>query len=634
MTSGRVRGGDARAGLGVLALGALGVVFGDIGTSPLYALRAAFSPESHLRVSQANVLGILSLFFWSLIVVVTVKYVLFVMRADNHGEGGVMALMALAGRRATKSERGAVLLLGLVGVALFYGDGVITPAISVLSAVEGTQVAAPSVHHVVVPLTLVVLTLLFAFQRKGTGRIGSAFGPIMLVWFLSIAVLGADGIARNPSVLRALDPLDAVAYIGRQPWIAFVSLGAVVLCITGVEALYADMGHFGRVPIATAWLAVALPSLVLCYFGQGALILRDPRIATNPFFHLGSHSLTIPLVLLATIATVIASQAVISGAFSLTQQAIQLGYLPRLHIRHTSEQIRGQIYLPAINWLLYVAIVGIVLGFGSSASLAAAYGIAVTGTMAATSLLAYVVTRRMWRWPTWLASLVVAPLLAIDLTFFASNLLKVQHGGWFPLLLGGALLVLMRTWDRGQKVVTKRRIAEEGPLRAFIAQLDQQTPPLQTVPGTAVYLASSSDTTPLALRINVERNHIRHEQIVIFHAEILDVPHISDDQRCAIDNLGDPNDRIVLVNARFGYRDRPDVPAALQLAASQTRELQHLDDATYFLSRITIRPTKKGGMATWRKQLFSALARNASSPAEYFQLPATHVVTLSAQIPI
>jgi KUP system potassium uptake protein len=618
--------------LGVLSLGALGVVFGDIGTSPLYALQAAFSPGNHLRVSQANVLGILSLFFWSLILIVTVKYVLFVMRADNHGEGGVMALMALAGRRAVGRQRAAVLLLGLVGVGLFYGDGVITPAISVLSAIEGTQVAAPNVHQFVVPLTLIVLTLLFAFQHKGTGRIGDAFGPIMLVWFLTIAALGAQGIARNPSVLRAVDPLNAVSYIGRQPWIAFVSLGAVVLCITGVEALYADMGHFGRVPIATAWLAVALPSLTLCYFGQGALILRDPRVAANPFFHLTSHSLTIPLVLLATIATVIASQAVISGAFSLSQQAIQLGYLPRLHIRHTSEQIRGQIYLPAINWLLYVAIVGVVLGFGSSASLAAAYGIAVTGTMAATSVLAYIVTRRLWHWPAWLALLVIAPLLAIDLTFFASNLLKVHHGGWLPLLLGGALFVLMRTWDRGRQVVTKKRIAEEGPLREFIARLDQRTPRLQTVPGTAIYLTSSTKTTPLALRINVERNHIRHEQIVIFRVEFLDVPHISDVQRCAIDDLGDPNDRVVLVNASFGYRDRPDIPAALRLAAEQTRELREPNDATYFLSRITIRPTEQSGMAMWRKRLFSALARNASSPTEYFQLPDDQVVALGSQI--
>jgi KUP system potassium uptake protein len=405
-----------------------------------------------------------------------------------------------------------------------------------------------------------------------------------------------------------------------------------VLCITGVEALYADMGHFGHIPIATAWLAVVLPSLVLCYFGQGAVILQDPRVVSNPFFHLGSHSLTIPLVVLATIATVIASQAVISGAFSLTQQAIQLGYLPQVEIRHTSEQVRGQIYLPAVNWLMYVAIVGIVLGFGSSASLAAAYGIAVTGTMVTTSILVYVVTRRLWRWPTWLALLVVTPLLAIDLTFFAANMLKVHHGGWFPLLVGGALFVLMRTWDRGQDAVTRRRLSEEGPLREFVTRLDQHEPPVQTVPGTAIYLASNPDTTPLALRINVERNHIRHEQVVIFHASILDVPHIRGEQRVDVDNLGDPGDRIVLVTARFGYGDRPDVPAALRQAASHTPELEHLDEATYFLSRILIRPTRRGGMAFWRKRLFSALARNASSPAEYFRLPADRVVLLGTAI--
>jgi KUP system potassium uptake protein len=618
--------------VGVLALGALGVVFGDIGTSPLYALRAAFSAENDLRVTEANVLGILSLFVWSLIVVVTVKYVLFVMRLHNHGEGGVIALLALARRRALGRERRTALLLGLLGVALFYGDGVITPSISVLSAIEGTEVATPGVHRFVVPLTLVVLTLLFGFQPQGTGRIAKAFGPIMLVWFLTIAVLGVRGIARNTSVLRALDPLNAVSYFGRQPWTAFVSLGAVVLCITGAEALYADMGHFGRVPIATAWLGVVLPSLVLCYFGQGAVVLGDPRTAANPFFHLTAHSLTLPLVLLATVATVIASQAVISGAFSMAQQAIQLGYLPRMSIRHTSEEIRGQIYVPAVNSLLYVAVAAIVVGFGSSASLAAAYGIAVTGTMAVTSALAFIGTRRVWRWHTWLALLVVVPLLAIDLAYFASNLLKVRHGGWFPLLLGGALFVLMRTWDRGREVVTRKRIAEEGPLREFIAGLDQQTPPVTTVPGTAIYLHARLDTTPLALRLNAERNHIRHEQIVVFRAEILDVPRVGDDRRCAIDNLDDPDDRVVLVNARFGYRDRPDVPAALRIAREQTRELRNLDDPTYFLSRITIRATRGGGMAMWRKRLFSALARNASTPTEYFQLPEDDVVALGAQI--
>jgi KUP system potassium uptake protein len=632
MSGRRGRAGEGVSARSLLALAALGVVFGDIGTSPLYALQAAFSPHDKLAVTHANVLGVLSLFLWSLIVVVTIKYVLFVMRANNHGEGGIMALMALARKRAVGWERGAVLLLGLAGVALFYGDGVITPAISVLSAIEGTQVSEPGLHPYVVALTLAVLTALFAFQRQGTGRIGNAFGPIMLVWFVTIGVLGARGVVRDASVLRAIDPLEALSYFTRAPWVAFVSLGAVVLCITGVEALYADMSHFGRGPIATAWLAVALPSLALCYLGQGAVILHDPAAAANPFFHLVTHALTLPLVLLATVATVIASQAVISGTFSLTQQAINLGYLPRMSIHHTSEEIRGQVYLPSINWLLYVAIVGIVLGFGSSAALAAAYGIAVTGTMATTSVLAYVVTRRLWRWSLWRGVAVVVPLLAIDVAFFSSNLLKVRSGGWFPLLLGAALFVLMMTWDRGRSVVTEKRVAEEGPLREFIAGLAAQEPPLQRVPGTAIYLHARNDTTPLALRINVERNRIRHDQVVILHARTLGVPHVRGEERLSIDGLGDAADAIVLVEARFGYRDIPDVPAALRLAVASCAELAPFDDATYFLSRITIHPTKRGGMALWRKQLFSALARNASSPAEYFQLPEDQVVGLGSQI--
>jgi KUP system potassium uptake protein len=614
-----------------LALGALGVVFGDIGTSPLYALQAAFSSQG---VSRVDVLGILSLFFWTLVVVVTLKYVALVMRAGNHGEGGVMALLALARRRATGRQRRAVLLLGLVGVALFYGDGAVTPAISVLSAVEGTDVAASGVHRFVVPATLVVLTALFAIQRFGTGRIGSAFGPIMAVWFVTIAALGIRGITRNPSVFRSLDPLEAVWYIGRHPWVAFVSLGAVVLCITGVEALYADMGHFGRVPIATAWLALVLPSLVLCYFGQGALILQDSRVASNPFFHLAPDALVIPLVVLATVATVIASQAVISGAYSLTQQAIQLGYLPRMTIRHTSEQIRGQIYVPAINWLLYVAVALLVVGFGSSASLAGAYGVAVTGTMVVTTVLIYVVARRTWGWPAWRAAPVFVPLLVIDVAFFGSNLLKIRHGGWFPLLVGGALFVVMLTWNRGRAVMTRKRTAEEGPLRDFIANLGRQTPQVMRTPGTAIYLNARTDTTPLALRYNVRHNHVRHEHVVIFRAVMLDIPHVPDRDRVRIDDLGDPADDITLVTGRFGYRDSPDVPAALDIAKERSRELGKLGDATYFLSRVILMPIPGDDMAMWRKHLFVALARNAASPAVYFRLPRDQVISLDGIIEI
>jgi KUP system potassium uptake protein len=608
-----------------LALGALGVVFGDIGTSPLYAFPAAFSVQG---VARGDVLGILSVFFWTLVIVVTFKYVLFVMRADNHGEGGVMALLALARRGATGRQRRTVLLLGLVGVALFYGDGAITPAISVLSAVEGTNVAAPGVHRFVVPATLLVLTCLFAVQRYGTGRIGSAFGPVMAVWFLTIAALGIRGIVRDPSVFRALNPLEALSYIGRHPWIAFVSLGAVVLCITGVEALYADMGHFGRVPIATAWLAVVLPSLVLCYFGQGALVLRDPRVASNPFFHMAPHALTIPLVVLATVATVIASQAVISGAFSLTQQAIQLGYLPRMTIRHTSEEIRGQMYVPAINWLLYLTVTLLVLGFGSSAALAGAYGVAVTGTMAVTTVLAYVVTRRRWGWSAGRAALVVVPLLVIDLAFFGSNLLKIRHGGWFPLLVGSALFVVMLTWDRGRAILTRKRTAAERPLRDFIASLNDQTPPVLRAPGTAVYLNARTDTTPLALRYNVRYNHVRHEHVVIFRAAVLDIPHVRDHDRVRVDDLGDPSDNVTLVTGRFGYRERTDVPAALAIARERSPELDKLGEPTYFLSRMIILPGPGKDMAMWRKQLFAALARNAASPSVYFGLPHAQVVSI------
>jgi KUP system potassium uptake protein len=617
------------AGTSALALGALGVVFGDIGTSPLYALQAAFSESPSPAVTHANILGILSLFFWSLVVVVTLKYVLFVMRANNRGEGGIMALMALARQRALGWERGAVVVLGLLGVALFYGDGAITPAISVLSAVEGTRLVTTSLHSYVVPIAVVVLTALFLVQRYGSERIGNAFGPIMVTWFVVIGALGLRGIWRNPSVLRALDPLEAVSYITRQPWVAFVSLGAVVLCITGVEALYADMGHFGRMPIATAWLLVVLPSLTLCYFGQGALILQDPTRIANPFFFLAPHALLVPLVILATIATVVASQAVISGAFSLTQQAIQLGYLPRMTIRHTSDQVRGQIYVPIINWLLFLAVLLLVIGFGSSVSLAAAYGIAVTGTMAATTVLAYVVTRRVWNWPAWQAALVVIPFLAIDLAFFSSNLLKIHHGGWFPLLVAAMLYVLMTTWDRGRALITERRTAKEGPLREYIANLD---PRLLRAPGTAIYLNASAETTPLALQHNIERNHLRHEHVIIVRVVTLEVPHVADDAGVTIDDLGDPDDRITLVTGSAGFRDSPDVPAMLRTAAEMSPEIGDLEHPTYYLSRITIRPCPDGHMAMWRKQLFAGLAKNAANPAEFFSLPPDDVASIGSSI--
>jgi KUP system potassium uptake protein len=618
----------------LLTLGALGVVFGDIGTSPLYGLQAAFSRADHVAVTHANVLGLLSLFFWALVIVVTVKYVAIVLRANHHGEGGVLAMMALATWRAKGRQRRAVLLLGLAGVALFYGDGVITPSISVLSAVEGTKVKAPGIHPYVLPIALVIITLLFLFQRTGTNLIGRSFGPIMLVWFVLMAALGLRAILREPSVFRAVDPLEAVWYFTRQPWTAFVSLGAVVLCVTGVEALYADLGHFGRAPITTAWLAVVFPSLVLCYFGQGAVVLRTPAAATNPFFHLTGTGLTIALVVVATIATVIASQAVISGVFSLTEQAVGLGLLPWMRIRHTSPEMEGQVYLPTANWLLYVTIVGVVVGFGSSSALASAYGIAVTGTMAATTSLLFVVMRSRWSWSRAQALAVVAPLLAVDLLFFSANLLKVVHGGWFPLLLGLAVFVVMLTWDRGRRIVAGRRAAVGGSLVDFVDGLRRRKPPLERVPGTAVYLHTSEKTTPIAFRLNVEHNHVRHERVVIIHARTLRVPHVSDEQRVSVDQLGSPSDNVVLVTASFGYRDRRDIPAALQLAVGESEELSGLDDPTYFLGRVFVHPAKRGGMARWQKRLFAVLARNAPHPAEYFQLPDDRVVAVGINVGI
>jgi KUP system potassium uptake protein len=495
-------------------------------------------------------------------------------------------------------------------------------------------VKAPGIDTYVVPIALVILTLLFVFQRQGSGRIAKSFGPIMLLWFGVIAVLGSHAIVREPSVLRAADPLEAIRYLERQPWVAFVSLGAVVLCITGVEALYADLGHFGRRPITTAWLAVVFPSLILCYFGQGAVVLREPNATTNPFFHLTGGSLTIPLVVVATVATVIASQAVISGVFSLTEQATGLGLLPRLRITHTSSQVPGQVYLPAVNWLLYVATIGVVVGFGSSAALASAYGIAVTGTMATTTALLLVVTRRRWRWSLPRSLLVGLPLLAVDLAFLTANALKVVHGGWFPLLLGGLLFTLMLTWHRGGELVTRRRHAEEGSLEDFAARLQTDGRKLQRVPGTAVYLHANETTTPLALRLSVEHDHVRHEQIIVVRALELRTPHVSDDDRVHVDTLGAETDQIALVTARFGYRDRANIPAALQLAAEQSDELDRIHEPTYYLSRIVIQADGRSHLPKWQKHLFSRMARNATSPAEHFQLPHDRVVNIGTTIRI
>jgi KUP system potassium uptake protein len=610
-----------------LSLAALGVVYGDIGTSPLYAFQTAFASSSNVRLTQLNVLGVLSLFFWSLIVVVTVKYVLYVMRADNDGEGGIMALMALALRRATVRQRSVVVALGLVGVALFYGDGVITPAISVLSAIEGTQVVTPRLHAWIIPLTLVILTGLFAVQRRGTDRVGKMFGPVMIVWFGTLTVLGIRGIVTHPAVLQAVDPSYGAQFITRQPWIAFVALGAVVLCITGTEALYADMGHFGRLPIAYAWLGLVLPALMINYFGQGALVLEQPTAVDNPFYRLAPSSLTPALVVLATIATVIASQAVISGAYSLTQQAIQLGYLPRMTIRHTSEAMKGQIYVPAINWALYVAIVILVLGFESSVALASAYGIAVTGTMVTTTLCAYVVTTRMWGWKRWQGVAVTVPLVLVDLAFFGANALKIVHGGWFPLAMGAVILVLMTTWFAGRArvgdIVRREGMALEDFLEAV--RSDDFS---QRIPGTAVFLTATPTTVPRALLSNLKHNILLHERTVFVWVETLDVPHVPTTDRVVVDHLAVGFWRVTL---RCGFQDAPDVPLGLTLAAADGLKIDP-EQASYFVGRDTVVATGDAPMALWRRRLFAAMHWNAGSSSDFFRLPAGRVIEVGSQV--
>jgi KUP system potassium uptake protein len=616
-----------RPSVAVLSLAALGVVYGDIGTSPLYAFQTAFAAGSDVALTEANVLGVLSLFFWSLILVVTVKYVLYVMRASNGGEGGVMAIMALALRRASGRQRALVVACGLVGVALFYGDGVITPAISVLSAIEGTQVVTPRLHAFIVPITLLILAGLFIVQRRGTDRVGRMFGPVMIVWFLTLAVLGLRGIATHPAVLQAINPTNGAAFIGRQPWVAFVALGAVVLCITGTEALYADMGHFGRAPIGYAWIALVLPALLLNYFGQGALVLENPTSVDNPFYRLAPTSLTVPLVILSTVATIIASQAVISGAYSLTQQAIQLGYLPRMTIRHTSAAIRGQIYVPAVNWALFVAIVVLVLGFKTSVSLASAYGIAVTGTMVMTTVIAYVVARGTWGWKRWQAIAVTTPLLAVDLAFFGANALKIVHGGWFPLAFGGAILVAMTTWSRGRARV-REIVHEEGvELDGFLAVIDHE-PLSSRVPGTAVFLSAASDLVPRALLSNRKHNLLFHERTVLVSVETVDSPRLATSERVVVEHLAIGFWRITL---RCGFLDVPDVPAALRLAGVEGLVVDP-ETVSYFVGRDTVVPGTGTRMSHWRQSMFSAMHWNAGSSADFFRLPADRVIEVGSQI--
>jgi KUP system potassium uptake protein len=630
-----MRPGHAKAGMAALSFGALGVVFGDIGTSPLYALQTVFTHDNHaVPTTDSAVYGVVSLVFWTITLIVSIKYVTFIMRADNEGEGGIMALIALIRNAPAQRRVAAALLvaLGIFGASLFYGDGMITPAISVLSAVEGLKVVDSGLGELVIPITVAILTALFAIQRLGTHVVGRAFGPVMAVWFAVLAVMGVSEVVKHPGILRALSPTYGVEFLFDHGGTAFIALGSVVLTITGAEALYADMGHFGRSPIRRAWFFLVFPALILNYMGQGALILRDPSAVENPFFLLVPEWSRIPMVLLATAATVIASQAVISGAFSVTRQAVRLGFLPRLTIRHTSAQI-GQVYVPAVNWLIFGAVIALVLGFRSSAHLASAYGVAVTGTLAIDTLLFFYVVRNLWRKPLWLSVIGCLSFLLVDLTFFTANLTKVFHGGWFPLTIALVVYVILTTWQRGREIVTRNRVEEEGPLRAFVEDLRDLNP--YRAPGTGVYLNANPETTPLAMRAAVEHLNALHQSVVIISLQTTNVPHVPAEERLEIDDLGYRDDGILHITARFGFQDETDVPKIVHAAARRELECDiTLDRLSYFVSRITIVPSDSPEMAHWRKKLFLGIARNAGNPVEYFRLPEEQTVVFGALIPL
>jgi KUP system potassium uptake protein len=608
-----------------LVVGALGVVYGDIGTSPIYTLRECLKAAGGGNATEV-VLGLLSLVFWALMIVVTAKYVLLVMRADNDGEGGIMALLGLAAHSENdERRRTALLMIGLAGAALFYGDGMITPAISVLSAVEGLQVAAPLLKSYVIPITIVVLIGLFVVQSRGSERIGAYFGPIMAVWFVVLAVAGLMQVLRDPGVLAALNPAHALNFLTGHGWIGFFALGSVFLAMTGAEALYADMGHFGRGPIRLDWFALVLPALVLNYFGQGALVLAHPEAADSPFFKLFPDWGLWPVVLLATAATVIASQAVISGAFSLSQQAMQLGLLPRLDVLQTSEEAIGQVYVPQINWLLMVCVLGLVLSFGSSDNLAAAYGIAVAGTMVITTSLLAVVARRLWRWSLPVTAAVIGFFLVVDVAFFLANAVKIPQGGWFPLLIGAIVFTLMSTWRRGRQIILERTSEDNPPLQRFIAQLDPAH--LPRVKGTAVYLAARRETAPYALLDNLRHNKVLHERIVLLTVITERTPFVSEAERMKVEPL---DKGFTEMSLHFGFAEAPAVPAALE--AHRAEFPIDIAETSFFLGRETPVPTVRPELSVWREKLYAFMGRNAVSASDYFQIPPKRVVELGTQV--
>ncbi|MBC7802944.1 MAG: potassium transporter Kup [Candidatus Parcubacteria bacterium] len=614
-----------------LTLLALGVVFGDIGTSPLYAVKETFSPAHGIPLTPENILGGLSTIFWALMIIVSLKYVVLIMRADNRGEGGIMALIALS-MTAVKDHprwRTPLILIGVFGAALFYGDAVLTPATTVLSAIEGLEVGTQAFKPYVVPIAVVVIIGLFAFQSSGTAVVGKLFGPVTLTWFIAIGAAGANGIAQHPGILAALNPLHAITFLGSHGFASFVVLGAVVLAVTGAEALYADMGHFGKGPVRIAWFSLVAPALVLNYFGQGALLILKPEMVQNPFYLLLPAWALYPMVVLATAAAVVASQATISGAYSLTKQAIQLGFLPRMTVVQTSERERGQIYVPAINWMLLAAVLAAVVGFGSSSNLASAYGVAVTATMLVDTLLTFFVVRYLWRYPLWLCLFATGFFAVIDIAFFSATLLKVVDGGWFPLLIGAIVFTVMTTWRKGRSIMFNRLRSSSVPLKPFLDSLFVESP--QRVPGTAVFLTATPEVTPHALLHNLNHNKVLHERVVFLTAEVTEEPWIPVLESVKVAELGNGCWRM---NVSYGFMNEPDVAKSLELAAALGLEFDMMS-TSFFLSRETVVPVHAASdMALWREKLFAMMSRNAGNAADYFKLPANRVIELGTKVEI
>ena len=614
----------------ILSLAALGVVYGDIGTSPLYAMRECFHGPHAITPSASNVLGVLSLIFWALIIVISIKYLVFVLRADNHGEGGILSLTALATpiKPSGRTEQFLLIMIGIFGAALLYGDGIITPAISVLSAMEGLTVATPVFSPYVVPITIAILIVLFLFQSKGTAKVGRIFGPITLTWFAALAVLGVAQIFRQPDVLVAVNPVYALNFFLDNGWHGFLILGSVFLVVTGGEALYADMGHFGTRPIRLVWFSAVLPALLLNYFGQGALLLEDPEAAHHPFYRLAPTWALYPMIALATSAAIIASQAVISGAFSLTMQAVQLGFSPRLKINHTSTREYGQIYIPAVNWALMIGCIAIVIGFRTSSNLAAAYGVAVTSTMVITTILFYVVARNVWRWNFLPAAALAVFFLIIDLAFFGANIIKVAHGGWFPLALAALIFIVMTTWKKGRRILNERIQSESRPLEEFLQDMERQPP--TRVPGTAIFMNGNASRTPPALLHNIEHNKVLHQRVLFLTVKTKQIPFVAQEERVEVEPLGNGFHRLKVY---YGFMEDPDIPKVLDTirAPGFTYDPK---DTTYFLGRETIIASKRPGMALWREKIFSIIAHNATSATAYFCLPPDRVVEMGEQIEI